>query len=953
MFHWGLFCYRIEPESNLISKNMRDGQSSQFQEHLDNYVANPLSEPRSTYFHDKESFNRTFSKYGQTIREAVASIVWEGHSLDWVNLFREDYGNDPDDPNAGPDDEAGAEMGLVYGEQSQINGVPAEPGSYQGLSPENKSALMRDIITELLGNITDYKRRLRPEDKDRAARLRTSNYYRAEYSDQNAAQMARFDDHRRPEARNPEDFDTENPEIGTYEFVIKQAINELGKVDPNHNVVNFLLEFWQDSKDPYFGPAIATAISRNNAEVGAARILDDLKTAGPEDQNRLLSLLYRLELGRVGISEQGVSYLGRQFDVGMTGGFVSRLTADGKVGVFDELKRLVGLFQLESGDFTTEHEGAIQKNLQAITLEMLFTPRADETPEERAQKEILLEEFKAKYWQNYLEMFAGAEERSGFRFNNLSLPEQGFVLLHLSKYPENSPEHKRFFDFIEKFGEDGFRAFRSVEFDPEAGEKILDISTRLPINEVRERFLQYSRVYSVAEQTAQWVKSVLRVDMANPTARDLLEANLIREQILIEAQAALTYPVAAENQEEAFDNYGQPIVGRALSGVEWLSEINRELEMIVAMEPKLENFIQAQFILNRYLADTAPTGDRLSVSEKVISDGLAHLYNNREFSLRDYEGKTSDTSQSLTALFQSIGETRLRESADGRRELLVYDIGAGDGRMAIPLALSGCRVVGIDISPRMVEDSQTRSGQYVAAFRNGSNDHLVESTQRAFSACDLDITKDNLDQVTSRIDICEGNFNNFGSEEFRQNFGETQPDVIIIMWHTLGFVSGVEGMKTVLKNAYDILRPGGRIFIEMPDRNFGGYARAIREFHDLNPGELLGALRDAPSASADSPTEQNEERATWRYFPKNSEIIDSLSGVGFDVHLTFPKSYFVLAGDDSDQRPLIKENLFVATKPVGEVESSDANQGRPQVGARPRGEHPARLEQIREDIKTA
>jgi len=139
------------------------------------------------------------------------------------------------------------------------------------------------------------------------------------------------------------------------------------------------------------------------------------------------------------------------------------------------------------------------------------------------------------------------------------------------------------------------------------------------------------------------------------------------------------------------------------------------------------------------------------------------------------------------------------------------------------------------------------------------------------------------------------------------------------MWHTLGFAGDLEKMKQVLRNAYEILRPGGRICIEMPDRNFGGYGRAIRDFHSDNPDLPFGVIKDAPSKSGDSPTEQDEEMATWRYFPSNSEVLDALMETGFDTrdtHTPMTRSYFVQADAGEQSKLLIKENMFVATKPI-------------------------------------
>jgi ubiquinone/menaquinone biosynthesis C-methylase UbiE len=55
-------------------------------------------------------------------------------------------------------------------------------------------------------------------------------------------------------------------------------------------------------------------------------------------------------------------------------------------------------------------------------------------------------------------------------------------------------------------------------------------------------------------------------------------------------------------------------------------------------------------------------------------------------------------------------ETLLNE-ADIRPGSLVLDVGCGMGKTTCKLAARGCRVVGIDIMPRMIKDSRTRAWQ--------------------------------------------------------------------------------------------------------------------------------------------------------------------------------------------------------------------------------------------------
>lgn len=909
---------------------------------------------------DQEAFKAIFSKYGARIEHSVDSVVWNGCSLDCLNYRRlrdkddedEYYKGHPDDPAGegydfpdGPEEDATADLNSLYrdafswsGTEEEWQEIEASP-KYVDLPPESKKSLMKNIVLELSRRILDYRNSLNKPELDRVSSMRTASYNSQDYTDDNLY-WRRSDDWRGASAyqdaiddevnsRNPEDYNGDAVELGTYEFVIKQAINELSDIDSSPEVVDFLLDFWNRSKDPYFGPPIATAISRNNAEKGAGRILAEIKTAEPEDQNRLLSLLYRLELGRVGISEAGVNYLGRQFDVGLTSGFVSRLTPDGKVGVFDQLKRLVGLFQLESGDFTAEDQGAIKKTLESITLEMLFTPVADESSEARAEKEAMLAEFTVKYFETYIELFSAAEQTSGLRFNNLALPEQGFVLKFLLDHDEADPLRQRFFDFVNKYGEDGLKAFRSIEFDPTAGERILDLESRLKPEEIERLLDTYSQTYRLAEDTAEWINQVLNSGEA-VDRKTALEVNLVREQILRYAQAILFEPEVPPVQASKFQ---REVIGAEMGVIE-LQMINRDLQQILTHEPTPQNFEATEYLWGEYLCDNQERkGDDLSLSDQVLSEGMQRLYNNPKFLLRKFEGWTTDTAKSLEHSLGAIDDMLPQSRTGDNPTKLVLEVGAGGGRITTPLALAGFKVGGIDNSTRMIKEAENRPEQFRRALLSGRDDHLVSSTQRAFRATGREISDELLEELSDHIRIREGNFFHYGPDQYRQDFGERQPDVAVIMWHTLGFAGSTEKMLTVVRNIFDMLRPGGRIIIEMPDRNFGGYARAIREFHETHEGKDFGVIEDAPSQSGDSPTEQNAQFTTTRYFPSNAEIFEVLKKVGFDPKQTRKESYFVQAGAESSGKLLIKENMFIADKPLDDERASLVEKSYPVFNA--------------------
>lgn len=715
-----------------------------------------------------------------------------------------------------------------------------------------------------------------------------------------------------------DDYQSENAYVETVQIALSALIRSGAKLSNEEAI--FLLNIAISSTEKHYLPHITELLSSNTepAIQGLLKIMQN-KDAHEVQRHIALSVLYRLELGRIGISDEGVEYLSRKFDLGehnKSDNSVQRITADGKLGVFDDKDSLLGFFQLESGDFSG-NQTIIQKKLQEITIDILFTPQVDESKEERESKMKMIEEFKNNYLDSYRKLFPEGDGQIPFHFNNLSLPEQGFALKFLNQHEEGDPSREKFFNFIEKFGENGFKAFRSIEFDPDAGERLFALESEMSHDQLELLLSEYAKMYQTAEEVAQWIRRAL-TSIENNDSQDLLETNIIREQILRAAQSALINPVPSGVSRRIIFNHLTANLG-GLEGSVRLHLMQSELKKVLNFEPNPDNFTQLEVNWGKYLADSNISGDKLSLSEQDISNRLAKLYDNQEFSLRDYEGKTSDTSRSLGALLQAIEDMPPQEATGDPDQCLIYDIGAGDGRIAIPLALDGNKVVGIDYSERMVADSKTRPLQFAEAYRRRKTDHLLDSTKKVFGESGREIDDEAVDEMSQNIDIEYGNFFDFDANKFHQNFGERQPDVAIIMWHTLGFAGDLPRMQQVLSNVYNILRPGGRIIIEMPDRNFGGYARAIRDFHQSHPEQPFGVIEDAPSKSADSPTEQNKNLATWRYFPKNSEIEDVLRQAGFDIGVSGGESYFVKAEAGPNAKLLVKENMFIAEKPLDQA----------------------------------
>lgn len=297
-----------------------------------------------------------------------------------------------------------------------------------------------------------------------------------------------------------------------YEKTIESTISELRKAlleanqEERQQGVGFLIDFWNKNRDPAYGPALSKAASELDPQFTTSKILETLPGTSEQDQRRLLSLLYRLELGKIGISEEGVEYLGRKFDLGdynSSNNFVQRITADGKIGIFNEERQLSGFVQLEANDFS-EQENSIRKEVFSITKDILFYAKADESPAENEQKTKILELFCQHYFDTFIGTF---DEKSSLRFNNLNLKEQGWALLYLDRADE--PGQDKFFDFANKFGENGVQSLIAMEYGADFGQKIIEMTESLNPQEAEQFFGHFSSLIKATENLGEQMASIV------------------------------------------------------------------------------------------------------------------------------------------------------------------------------------------------------------------------------------------------------------------------------------------------------------------------------------------------------------------------------------------------------------------------------------------------------------
>ena len=276
-----------------------------------------------------------------------------------------------------------------------------------------------------------------------------------------------------------------------YEYLLSLVLEEYDSIRETEDKDNtiFLVEFWNKNRLPSMAPYVAQALSSQDPSY-ATQLLMERISEEAIDTHALTAILYRLELGQIGISEEGVTYLEKTFDLGEfnnPGYAARRLTPHGHMGVYGEeangQRELLGFFDI--GDLSVR-DAVLKRDVRSFAYETLFTPREGETPQERQQREGYLKEFLARHYDIYGQEFF---EATGVRVNNTSLKEQG-QLLHFIESSDEASKNAAY-AFVRAYGEDGLRSFVSLEIDASFGDRLIEIGERVPTHVVKRLLRTY------------------------------------------------------------------------------------------------------------------------------------------------------------------------------------------------------------------------------------------------------------------------------------------------------------------------------------------------------------------------------------------------------------------------------------------------------------------------------
>jgi len=176
----------------------------------------------------------------------------------------------------------------------------------------------------------------------------------------------------------------------------------------------------------------------------------------------------------------------------------------------------------------------------------------------------------------------------------------------------------------------------------------------------------------------------------------------------------------------------------------------------------------------------------------------------------------------------------------------LLDLGCGTGRLLVPFAQRGYRVLGVDLSPEMLK--------------------VADDKARAAGVA-VDLVRANLTQLTG---LADASF-----------------DYAACLFSTLGMVLGTEHRRAVVAHAFRLLRPGGRLVMHVHNRWFNFWDPTGRKWL---LGDLLRSWFTAESGDRAMPPHSGGVGLTLHLFQRR-EAVRLLTDAGFRLLEVQPISW--------------------------------------------------------------
>lgn len=237
--------------------------------------------------------------------------------------------------------------------------------------------------------------------------------------------------------------------------------------------------------------------------------------------------------------------------------------------------------------------------------------------------------------------------------------------------------------------------------------------------------------------------------------------------------------------------------------------------------------------------------------------------------IEDYYGTDSPFLLDPSARDKKLAERQIRFIVErlalqGNERIL--DMGCGHGRLALPLARRGYPVTGVDLSEYLLDTARESAAK-------------EESLQIGFEFCGL------------------------LAMPYWEEF-----DAALSVWNSFGYHEDLEGWMQVVTNAYQALAPGGRFFLDVPNRLWEfNYMLFHEEFDSRGTKIIVDRMGDT---------------AQRRINEKVTVIRD-------DDTRQFGMSYLVFAPDEVQE--VVREVGFEILDAAGDWDGSELNEDSPRI----------------------
>jgi len=316
-------------------------------------------------------------------------------------------------------------------------------------------------------------------------------------------------------------------------------------------IIDLMISIVEKGKNGFGNHDIIKILSED-INYSGTKLLELLKNKNTTIKKRASDFLKRLEFGQINISENGVKYLEKTYDLEDNNNpeySTQRLTAKGDIGIFDNNKILQKYFNL--GDLSSE-EQTIKPEIHSLVYETLFLEKENEIPEEKKIREKYLQEFKENYFNFYDDEFWIKTKVS---FNNLDFKEQGWFLIYYRQ--ANKEKKEDLITFVSEHKENGLKTFLSLEFGENMGDNILSLGEKLKSHPELSQHLFYE-YNNITESINRFANELLEI--CNQT----IPEDKINKQTIITAElkqvARLLHDVNIALTDASEDEYEDIVI---------------------------------------------------------------------------------------------------------------------------------------------------------------------------------------------------------------------------------------------------------------------------------------------------------------------------------------------------------------------------------------------------------